>query len=107
MLLRQQRRNGELSNSACGGGSSRPPESSDSIQCTPERSMLAASTWKTCGDVKVGPDVLERRHRALPAECLGREHGRRHRAGGGADDDGKGIAARRGSISVIALSTPT
>jgi hypothetical protein len=37
-----------LSNSDFGGGSSKPPDSSDSIQWTPERSMLTGSTWNTC-----------------------------------------------------------
>ena len=99
-------RSGELSNSARGGGSSRPPLPSDSAQCNPERSMLRASARNTWCTWKFAHTASS----AVTAYCQ-RKASEAMTAADTAPAEvpttiGKGLGAW-GRISAIAFSTPT
>ena len=89
--LRSSSRSGELSNSERGGGSSQPPDSMASTQCTPERSTRAGIGAEHLPDLEVAPDPLQVADRDPEPVGVHGDCGRVHRAGGGAGDDGKRI----------------
>ena len=81
-------------------GSNSPRTSAPAPSARPRAACAAGVHHEHLGGAEVRPHLLEPRHRLAPVIAPGRRARRpSHRAGGGADDDGKGLRSR-GSSSV-------
>ena len=107
MVRSNRSRSGDVSSSERGGGSSQPPDATDSIQCRPARSIVAGSARTTCStrncdqtssstftaDLKFSARAASAAAFSAPAEVPTRTS--------------NGHGASGGNHSAIAPSTPT